>query len=257
MIIPYENIIIGLLIFARMSAMVFVIPVIGFEGTPNNVKAGLSLLMTFIVFPFARLEYTAISILPLELVMLFGKEVIIGLSIGFVTTLLFYGIQMAGQIIGIQIGFGIISVMDPLSNIQISLIGQLYYLVALLVFLALNGHHFLVRALVYSFEVIPLGAGVFNANLVDLLSSLSGLIFGIALQIAAPVMITLILTDVGLGFIARVAPQMNVFIVGFPLKIMIGLLVITLVISYLPYIFEKMYLRFQEDIITFIRIIGT
>ena len=257
MISPYENIIIGLLILARMSAMVFVIPIVGFEGTPSTVKAGLSLLLTFIVFPFARLEYTAISILPLELVMLFTKEVIVGLSIGFITTLLFYGIQMAGQIIGIQIGFGIISVMDPLSNIQISLIGQLYYLVSLLVFLALNGHHFLIRALIYSFEVIPLGGAVFSANLVDLLSSLSGMIFGIALQIAAPVMVTLILTDVGLGFIARVAPQMNVFIVGFPLKIIIGLFVITLVISYLPYIFEKMYLRFQEDIITFIRILGT
>ena len=239
-----------------MSAMVFIIPIIGFEGTPSMVKAGLSLLLTFIVFPFSTFNYTPVSIQPLEMVLLFAREALIGLSIGFITTLLFYGIQMAGQIIGIQIGFGIISVMDPLTNVQISLIGQLYYMVSLLVFLAINGHHFLVRALVFSFEVIPLGSGTFSPGLAELMSTLSGLIFGTALQIAAPVMVTLILTDVGLGFIARVAPQMNVFIVGFPLKILIGLFVITLVISYLPYVFEKMFLRFQEDIITFIRLIG-
>lgn len=256
MLIPYQDMTIAILIFARMASLVSVMPIFGFAGVPLQVKGALSLILTIIVFPIAKFDFAPLSLVPVELIILFMREILIGLAIGFITTLVFYGIQMAGQIVGIQMGFGIINIIDPISNIQISMIGQMYYLLALLIFLTMNGHHFLLQALVYSYDLIPLGGGVFFAGLVEQVSILSGMVFNVALMVAAPVMAALLITDVGLGFMARVAPQMNVFIVGFPLKILVGFLVITMVIMYFPYVFGKIYENFQQDLTFIIKLLG-
>ncbi|NQS97191.1 MAG: flagellar type III secretion system protein FliR [candidate division Zixibacteria bacterium] len=254
--VPYEDFAAAVLILARMTALVVVMPIFGYRTIPVQAKVGLSVLLTIIIFPLAKMGATPISTQPIELIIMFLREIIIGLILGFAATIVFYGVQMAGQIVGIQIGFGIINVIDPVSDVQISLIGQLNYLIALLIFLCLDGHMFLIRALVMSYEYISLGGGGFPAGLVGKMSVMTGAIFDVALRIAAPIMVTLFITDVVLGFMARVAPQMNVFLVGFPLKIVVGLLVITLVISYFPYIFGKLYQLYQEEIVQIIRIIG-
>jgi flagellar biosynthetic protein FliR len=222
-----------------------------------QVKAALSVILTIVIYPLVHSDLTPVSAQPIELLLLILKEVIVGLIIGFFANIIFYGIQMAGQIIGIQIGFGIINIIDPYSNIQISLVGQLYYLVALLIFLAIDGHHFLLRALVFSYEQVPLASAVFPAGLTAKVNLLSALVFDIALRVAAPMLTTLFITDVALGFMARVAPQMNVFIVGFPLKIGLGLLVLTLTINYFPYIFGKIFNQFQNEMILLVRLFGS
>ena len=231
-------------------------PIFGYRAIPAQAKVGLSILLAIIVFPAAKLDIAPVSTQPIELIMMFLKEVVIGLILGFAATIVFYGVQMAGQIVGIQIGFGIINVIDPVSDVQISLIGQLNYLVALLIFLCLDGHLFLIRALVMSYEYIGLGGGGLPSGLMEKVSLMTGAVFDVALRIAAPVMVSLFITDVVLGFMARVAPQMNVFLVGFPLKIGVGLLVITLVISYFPYILGRLFEQFQEEIVQIVRIIG-
>jgi len=254
--VPYIEFSKALLVFARMSAMVFLLPIYGFRTVPVQLKAAICVLLTIIVFPVVRMDFVPQSNQPAELLILLTREVIIGLIIGFSATILFYGIQMAGQIVGIQMGYGIVNVVDPMSEVQISLIGQLNYLLALLIFLCLDGHHFLIRALVLSYDHIGLGGGAFSGALVQKMTILTGSIFDIALRIAAPIFVTLFVTDVALGFIARVAPQMNVFIIGFPLKIGVGLLVITLVVSYFPYIFGKLVDIYQADIVEIVRILG-
>lgn len=254
--IPYRDFAIALLIFARMASIIAVMPIFGFRAIPVQTKAGLSVLLTIIVFPITASMAPPVSQLPLEFILMVSREVITGLIIGFATSLLFYGIQMAGQVVGIQIGFGIINVIDPQTESQVSLIGQLNYLVALLIFLTIDGHHFLLRALYLSYERIPLAGADFPTSLAQQMSYFTGAIFEIALKVAAPVMVTLFITDVALGFMARVAPQMNVFLVGFPLKIGVGLLVITLVISFFPYIFGKLYSQFQYDIVALVRMMG-
>lgn len=254
--IPYIDFTKAVLVFARMSAIIAIMPIFGFKAVPLQLKAALSVIMTFIVFPLVRLQAAPISAEPVELFLLLMSEVTVGLIIGFATNLLFYGVQMAGHLVGIQMGFGIINVVDPMSDLQVSLIGQLNYMVALLIFLAIDGHHFLVKALVLSYEYIGLGGGVFHAGILSKMSFLTGAIFDTALRLAAPMFVTLFITDVALGITARVAPQMNVFIVGFPLKIGVGLLIITLVIAYFPYIFGKFVQQFKIDMIEVLKLLG-
>ena len=254
--VPYQDFALAVLIMARMISLIAVLPIFGYRAVPVQLKVGLSIILTIIVFPFAKVGFDPISYQPIELLLLFLKEVLIGLSIGFATTIVFYGIQMAGQIVGIQIGFGIINVVDPMTDVQISLVGHLNYLLALLVFLNLDGHQFLIRALALSFNYISLGGGGFPPGLVEKISLMAGTVFDVAVRIAAPIMISLLITDVALGFMARVAPQMNVFLVGFPLKIGVGLLVITLVISYFPFVFGKFFEQFKQEIVQIIQIVG-
>lgn len=236
--------------------MVFIMPIFGFRAIPLHIKVALCFFLTIIVFPLVKLNIDPSADQPLALFILLAKESTIGLMIGFTASLLFYGIQMAGQIVDIQMGFGIVNVIDPMSETQVSLTGQLYYIVAMLIFLSLDGHHFLLRALVLSFDQIALGGGALPGELMQKMVYLTSSIFDIALRIAAPIFVTLFITDVALGFVSRVAPQMNVFIVGFPLKIGVGLLVITLVISYFPYIFGKLLDIYKTDIIEIIKLTG-
>ena len=254
--IPYSDFAKAVLVFARMASIIAIIPIFGFRAVPTQLKAAISIILTVIVFPVVQLQTEPLPIEIISLFFLFLREVAVGLIIGFVTTLLFFGIQMAGHIVGIQMGMGIVNVVDPMSDVQVSIIGQLNYIVALLVFLGLDGHHFLIRAMVISYDYISLGGIAFPPSLVEKISILSGAIYDISLRIAAPIFVTLFITEVALGFIARVAPQMNVFIIGFPLKIGVGLLLITLVISYFPYVFGKMVVQYKIDIVEIIRLLG-
>jgi flagellar biosynthesis protein FliR len=254
--VPYQDFAKALLVFARMTAMVAVMPIFGFNTVPTQLKGAISIIFTIIVFPIVTLKAQPISTEVLELLLMFSKEVIVGLIIGFIASILFYSIQMAGHLVGIQMGFGIINVIDPMNDMQISLIGQIYYLTALLVFLSIDGHHFLVRAIVLSYDYIGVGGAVFPAGLMAKVNLIISSVYEIALRISAPMFVTLFITDIVLGIMARVAPQMNVFVVGFPLKIAIGLLVITLVISLFPYVFGKLYEQFQIDIIQIIKLMG-
>jgi len=254
--IPYQDFAKALLIFARMTAITTVMPIFGFNTVPVQLRAGLSVLLTIIVFPLATLQASSVSTQPLELLLLLSREVITGLILGFLASILFYGIQMAGHLVGIQMGFGIINVVDPMSDLQVSIIGQIYYLTAMLIFLSLDGHHFLIRALVLSYDYIGLGAAVFPPGLTAKVNLLTASVFDIALRISAPMFVTLFITDVALGIMSRVAPQMNVFVIGFPLKIAIGLIVITMVISLFPYVFGKLYEQFQIDIIEAIKLLS-
>jgi flagellar biosynthetic protein FliR len=236
--------------------MVAVMPIMGHRAVPAQLKVALCLVLMVLVFPATKMAIPAVSTIPLELLFLILREVIIGLILGFVISIIFYAVQMAGQVIGIQTGYGIINLIDPMSDIEISLIGQLYYLTAILIFLGIDGHHFLLRALYLSYDYIPLANGALPARLVEKINLLTGATFDVSLRIAAPVMVALFLTDVVLGIMARVAPQMNVFLVGFPLKIGVGLLLITLVISFFPYIFGKILEQFQLDVVEVIRLLG-
>src|SRR5258708_19328421 len=135
---------------------------------------------------------------------------------------------MAGQIIDIQVGFGLVNVIDPVNNVQISVLGQFYYLIALLYFLALDGHHYLLKALGESFKLVPPGSLVWfkqasaaGPKLSDFFTKL----FIIAIQVAGPSVAVLFLTNITMGLLSRTIPQMNVFIVGLPANVLVGLAV--------------------------------
>jgi flagellar biosynthetic protein FliR len=172
-------------------------------------------------------------------------EFLLGLIFGFVSQLILYAVQMAGHLLDMQIGFGIVNVFDPQFGQQIPLIGNFKYIMALLLFLVTNGHHMLITALFASFKLIPVTGVVFHASLAEFIVDLVSGIFTIAFKISLPVLVAILLTDVALGILARTMPQMNIFIVGVPGKILVGIFTLSLAfpfyIAFLEVGFNGMY----------------
>ena len=150
-------------------------------------------------------------------------------------------VQFAGEVIGIDVGFGVVNIIDPLSSEQISIIGTFKNLIAVVVFLLVDGHHVVLQTLAVSFEMVPLGGMQFTDLLAQGLIQMTSRVFVMAAKLAAPVIAALFLTSLALGIIARTVPQMNVFIVGFPLKIAVGMLVLMLSLPLFQVVLVKFF----------------
>ena len=234
-----------LLVFTRISGIFTAAPIFGSRNFPVYAKAGLALLISYIVFP---LVYSAKAVIPdqmLAYAFMVLSELLIGLLIGYISTFVFSAVQMAGQLLDMQIGFGIVNVIDPQFGQQIPLVGNFKYILALLVFLASNGHHVLLSALFDSFKMIPVTGVALNTHIVELVVDMMFTLFITALKISLPILSALLLTDMALGILAKTMPQMNIFIVGIPGKIIIGLFVLALAmpvyIAFLEVGFNAMY----------------
>lgn len=237
-----------LLIFARITGIFSTAPIFGSRNVPVVVKAGLSLVLSYILFPLVFTDKTVIpeSVLGYFLVVI--GEFLIGLIIGFSASLVFSAIQMAGQLLDMQIGFGIVNILDPQSGQQLPLVGNFKYILALLVFLATNSHHMLLAALFSSFKLVPVTGVTFQSNLTELIVNMVGGTFTIAMKISFPVLLSLLLTDVALGILARTMPQMNIFVVGIPGKIIIGLFVLSLALPFYIIFLEVVFSGMYKDI---------
>jgi len=207
-------------------------PIFSNKDIPRHTKLGLALLTALLLFPFVRLPGTALSHHPISYSFHLGKELFVGLIIGYTSMVMFMGILAAGQFLDFQMGFGMVSLIDPMTKVNASVMGQFKYIVSLLIFLLVNGHHLLLTALARSFEVSPLTTFVLSASITNNLVRLFCDIFVIALKIGAPAIGVLFMTELILGIIGRTVPQMNVFIVGMPLKIAVGLATVSLILPF-------------------------
>lgn len=237
-----------ILVFARLSAMVALSPVLGSGSVPPTAKAGFSMLLSLIIFPIIARDFPPI---PDEIVMFWimvGREVLVGMLIGVVGNLMFSAVQLSGQIFGMQVGFGIVNVIDPMSEDQISILGQFEFLIAILLFLSINGHHVLVRVIAESYAVLPMNAFTFNEPLGYQVIGWLTKMFVIAFRVGMPVIFVLLIVSAGLGIIARTVPQMNVFIVGLPLKIFVGLLAMGASLTLLTYLLRGYFDMMFHDI---------
>lgn len=224
-VITPEQIACLIFIFLRVSSMIVVMPIFGGDKTiPVGIKGGLSLLITFLLFPFVRMDFgfQLMELTPMVVIMI--GEILIGVIIGFVARFIFAGIQFAGELIGFQMGFSVVNIIDPVTSTQVSLISQLKYFLAMLVFLAVNAHHIFLSAMAESFVRISPMQFHLTERVIAPLCLLSVEVFIIAVKISAPVVAVLIFTHVALGVVARTVPQINIFIVGFPLQIALGLI---------------------------------
>jgi len=223
-----------LLVLLRVSALLIVAPIFGHRNYLARAKIILAATVSLVVFPLVARSAPEIpeGLYPYALIML--KEVAMGVALGFAVLLLFVGIQFAGQLVGLQMGFGIVNVIDPQSSNQVSIIGQYLNILAVLILLTTNGHHMILKGLVSSFDVVPLGGVELKASVAAKMIVLTSQAFIVAVKIAAPILLSLFLVSVALGILARTVPQMNVFIVGFPVQIAVGL---TALIVALPMFF--------------------
>lgn len=229
-----------LLLIMRVGGILVVAPIFSHRSIPALLKVGLIILMSLILLP--TLPSTKTNLPPdlLGLSVVLAKEVAAGLAIGFVAQLLFIGVQFAGDLIGLQMGFGIVNVIDPNSDAQVPLVGQYQTILATLIFLAMDGHHMVLSAISSSIQIIPLGQVNFTGSTVDIIirGGVNTLAQGI--KLGAPCIVTLFLLDVAMGVVARTVPQMNIFIVGFPLKIGGGLLMLSASLPLFAYVFAKL-----------------
>ncbi|MBM7094188.1 MULTISPECIES: flagellar biosynthetic protein FliR [Alteribacter] len=220
-----------LLVLVRMSAFVITLPLFSYQNVPALYKVGFSFFMAWIIFfayewPVLEIDHTYF--------LLILKEAMVGLTVGFAASLILYAIQVAGGFIDIKMGFMIANVIDPQTGAQSPMTGGYLYTFALLFLLATNAHHLLIDGVFYSYQFVPLDQLFLpfgeEAVVMHVITSMNTM-FMIAFQMAMPIVGSLFLVDVALGMVSRTVPQVNVFVVGLPLKIIAGFIMLFLVMG--------------------------
>ncbi|MBN1826852.1 MAG: flagellar biosynthetic protein FliR [Candidatus Eisenbacteria bacterium] len=214
-----------LLTGVRVTGLLYLNPVFGRRSVPAVHFIWMTLLLSFLLFPLARPEGITGTI-SLDLVPLMAKELAVGMLMGFTVLLFLESAKYAGRIAGVHIGFGMASVMDPVTGEQGTLVDQLQGMMVLILFLALGGHRMILVALGASFRLIPLGAACFPTNALDGMVRLFCQVIVLGVQIASPVLASVFLAEAAIGILSRSVPQMNIFTVGLPLRIVLGGLVL-------------------------------
>lgn len=242
------------LVLTRMTGLFIIAPIFGRKNIPVYFKVGLAFFMAVLLVNTQNPGITINYINLWGFAILVIKEMLVGITIGYVSFIVFTAIYVAGQLIDMQIGFGMVNVMDPISNIQVPITANFYYIICMMLFLVGNGHHMLINALFDSFKIVPLGTAIFSGALMDNILRIFGNIFSIGFRISSPIIAAVLVTDIALGIMSRAVPQLNVFVVGMPLKIIIGLLVMVLTFPSFISIVEgltsdagKEMLRFLND----------
>lgn len=228
MIIQVQKII---LILLRISSFIVICPAFSFKGLPNIYKVGLSSVLSFFIYmivPEMAIENNMYVFFLLAI-----RETVFGLALGFVTNLVFSAVEIGGQLIDFQVGFSMGSVYDPSLGVQASNYGRLYYWMAICSFFLLDLHHYIISALVKSFEVVPLSTISFSGFGIDAVLSMFSRVFELGLNLAAPMIVVVLVTDVVLAVISRTVPQINVLILGMPLKAMVSFMAFMVSISWI------------------------
>ncbi|HKL10421.1 MAG TPA: flagellar biosynthetic protein FliR [Clostridia bacterium] len=224
------------LVLTRVAGLMGGFPIFSAKGIPNLMKVGLAMILSILLFPMAKAGgFVEITLTGFAIQAIF--EGLFGLALGFSVNIIFITMQMGGQLVDFQIGFSMASAYDPLTQNKVSLYGRLYYWTGLALFFALDAHHYLVYILAKTFEILPLGRLVTehlkSSDVIFLFSSS----FKTAFQLAVPLLLILFMTDVIMGMLARTVPQLNVFILGLPLKVLVG---VTVSIFLMPAIIHLM-----------------
>lgn len=235
----FDDVTLFMLVLGRMAGVLSVIPFLGGKGVPVKVKVLLILTFTLLLFPVLKLQAPQLPKDIISLFLLVGRETLLGLFLGMLSNIVFVAVEFCGQIVGTQMGFSMAGIFNPILDTQPSTIGSFQNLLAMLLFLSLGAHHLFLRALVESYQQLPLGAWIINDKLVYFFINSTAAIFTLGVKLAAPVMVSLLVTGIVLGIVGRFFPQMNIFIVSMPLNIGVGFIMLGLTL--------KVFLRMLEN----------
>lgn len=238
-----ENVEFYLVLLVRISAFMFSAPFFSMSNVPVKVKVGLAFFITIFV-------YSMIGYQPLHYVGMIGfsmlliKEAIVGLLIGYMANISTFILGFTGQFIDMEIGFSMVNVLDPVSKVQTTITGNFYSYMVMLMLLATNMHYFVLRAIVDSFRLIPVERAILSKNLYEIMVRFLGEYFVIGFRIALPIFSCILIINVVLGILAKVAPQMNIFVIGMQLKIIVGLFILFIMVGTIPvisdFVFDEM-----------------
>lgn len=242
-----------LLVLIRISGMFVSAPVLASSNFPVIAKAGLVALTAILITPTVPEFGTTLPDDPVAFGLLGAGELIIGLMMGFTMTLVFAAIQVAGQLLDMLTGFALMNVFNPALETQVPIFGFFLYILAALYLLVLNGHHIMIKAIAMSFERIPLGGFMMDPALLREVSTWGRVMFYDGLMIAAPVAGALLLAYVTMGLLGRLVPQIHLFVVGFPLTIAMGLLLVAFSLSMYLNLLDDMFERMFRNVGTVMR----
>ncbi len=220
-----------LLIFVRISAFFVSIPLFSYRTIPPQLKIALALILSWMMYYTFTVEAIAIDG---NYILLILKEVVIGLMLGVCAYIVFSAVQIAGGFIDFEMGFAMANIIDPQTGAQSPLMGQFLNVLLTFVLLATNGHHLILDGIFYSYQFLPIDQmfpNFGNVGIAEYIIRLFASVFAIAFQMAAPIVATLFLVTVALGITGKTVPQLNIFVVGFPIKIAIGFVVLFIVMA--------------------------
>ncbi|MFV0342276.1 MAG: flagellar biosynthetic protein FliR [Anaerocolumna sp.] len=242
MTFTFEGFDVFLLILVRITGFVFAAPFFSVPNVPQRVKAGFSMLFALVLFQVvpATISYSTV----IEFGGLIMKEVLVGVLLGFFTNACYYILNFAGQLVDMEIGFSMVNQLDPVSRVQTTITANLYSYIVILILLVTNFHHYLITAFVDTYKLIPLGEANINPNLYLIMLDYIKNFFIIGFRIVLPVFSSTLIVNTILAILAKVAPQMNMFVIGIQLKIIVGLVILYLLVRYMPtvsaFIFDEM-----------------
>ncbi|HYF95562.1 MAG TPA: flagellar biosynthetic protein FliR [Symbiobacteriaceae bacterium] len=242
-----------LLLFMRMLGLFTTAPIWSNRLVPVQLRVAISFGTAVVVSPLFRDLAMPDSFATLGTMVV--RELLVGMVIGFVAALVLSAVQLAGQLLDINMGLSMVNLLDPMTNTQMPVVGNFMYILALLIFFTINGHHMLLQALMDSYALAPIGKAVLTPALAESVVKMGANLFLIGFKVAAPVLAALFLTTVALGILNRAVPQMNVFVVGMPVQLGVGIFMLMvalpLFLSFLHVLFRGM----SVDIMTLLRLL--
>jgi flagellar biosynthetic protein FliR len=251
-----REVIFFMLVLSRIAGIFAALPVFGGRRLPLRIKAMVVFMITLVCFPAISVALPPMPSDVFTLALLLFSEVMIGLTLAFITQIIFAGVEFSGQIIGMQMGLTISSIIDPSQGTQTQIMSVVQTLFATLLFLSLNIHHLFIRAIMDSFKVIPLGGWRLSGELVNFLIVRTADVFIIGIRLAAPVMVALLLATVALGIMARAFPQMNVFMISMPLNVGLGLIILGATLTIFFHVLQISFGNLKGQIDTLFRLMS-
>lgn len=227
---PEGQIVGFVLILFRMLAFVFAMPVFGTGPIPVNIKILLSIVLSVVLYPLVIVHAGSPMAISEEVVLWVLREIAIGLFLGFLMRFFFFAISIAGELIGVSSGLAAAQMFNPAMGVNSNIIEQFHALLATLFFLALDGHHFFLSGMAQSFDLLPIGIFGLNIKAFGSVGTLltDVMIFGV--KMAAPILVSIFLAQLGLGIIGRAVPQINVFVTSLQVTVILTFLILILTV---------------------------
>jgi flagellar biosynthetic protein FliR len=228
-----------LIIGLRVSGLMLFAPFFGSAVIPPRIKAVLVIAITTVLYPVysPHLHGATLSHWPL----IVASETVVGIAMGVATNVVFEGAQMAGQVLSMQMGYSLVNILDPTTQVESTVVAFFHQSLAMLIFLGLDVHHWILRAVAHSFEYLPPGSATLNPFFVQALLHEGAIVLDLGIQIAAPVLSATLLADVVLGLMGKASPQMPLMLLGPAVKSMLGVLILGVTMRYWPHLFERYF----------------
>lgn len=254
-LLSFERWYVFLVSVARITAMFGSLPLFTSSRAAIRLRLGVAISISFLLFPILDFRLSELQMTAAGFGIILVQEVLLGLLMGFVVQLIFFAVQFGSTIVGYQMGFAAAEILDPQYQQQVPLLSQFQNIIAVLLFLALDIHHIILRVIVRSFTILPPGNMDLSGNAIPLLLTMTGEMFVLGIQLVIPVLMVLMLSMFILGIMSRVFSQLQVFMLSFPINIALAFIIIGLSMQMVFTILENEFEGLQERLIYMLQLL--